>query len=154
MNILKSTVCLLRSIPKFCVCLSLFCAGQAFAQDPIRIAFIDPQSGTFAATGESGYLQLQFAADYFYNDKGGVLGGRKIEVIALDNKGSAADSQQQLRRAISEGMQFVVSGNGSAVASALSTAIERHNRRNPEQRVLFLNYAAVDPILTGADCSF
>jgi len=154
MNILKSTVCLLRYIPQFCLTLALFSGGQAFAQDPIRIAFIDPQSGTFAATGESGYLQLQFAADYFYNDKGGVLGGRKIEVIALDNKGSAADSQQQLRRAISDGIQFVVSGNGSAVASALSTAIERHNRRNPEQRVLFLNYAAVDPILTGADCSF
>ena len=46
------------------------------------------------------------------------------------------------------------SGNGSAVASALSTAIERHNRRNPDSQVLFINYAAVDPILTGADCNF
>lgn len=154
MNILKRTLYILRAVPRFLLLSAIVSSSQSFAQAPIRIAFIDPQSGTFAATGESGYLQLQFAADFIYNDKGGVLGGRKIEVIALDNKGSAADSQQQLRRAISEGIQFVVSGNGSAVASALSTAIERHNRRNPDQRVLFLNYAAVDPILTGADCSF
>lgn len=122
--------------------------------EPVRIAMIDPQSGAFAATGETAYLQLLFAADYFYNAHGGILGGRPIEVIALDNKASVADTQQQLRRAISQGIQYIVSGNGSAPASALSQAIERHNRRNPGQRVLFLNYAAVDPVLTGADCSF
>ncbi len=154
MNLFKSSTSTLRVIPLLTLAWTLSVASLANAQDPIRIAFIDPQSGTFAATGETGYLQLKFAADYFYNDHGGVLGGRPIEVIALDNKNSAADSQQQLRRAISEGIQIVYSGNGSAVASALSTAIERHNRRNPDQRVIFMNYAAVDPILTGADCSF
>ena len=154
MNLFKSSALSLRGIGLLSLFWALGTSPLATAQDPIRIAFIDPQSGTFAATGETGYLQLKFAADYFYNDHGGVLGGRQIEVIALDNKNSAADSQQQLRRAISEGIQIVYSGNGSAVASALSTAIERHNRRNPEQRVIFMNYAAVDPILTGADCSF
>jgi len=154
MNLLKSTVLTMRAIPLSIVAWTLSFSSVVNAQDPIRIAFIDPQSGTFAATGETAYLQLKFSADYFYNEHGGVLGGRPIEVIALDNKNSAADSQQQLRRAISEGIQIVYSGNGSAVASALSTAIERHNRRNPDQRVLFMNYAAVDPILTGADCSF
>ncbi|MEZ5528312.1 MAG: ABC transporter substrate-binding protein, partial [Gammaproteobacteria bacterium] len=99
--------------------------------EPVRIAMIDPQSGAFAATGETAYLQLLFAADYFYNAHGGILGGRPIEVIALDNKASVADTQQQLRRAISQGIQYIVSGNGSAPASALSQAIERHNRRNP-----------------------
>ncbi|MGJ8689168.1 MAG: branched-chain amino acid ABC transporter substrate-binding protein [Gammaproteobacteria bacterium] len=154
MNLLKSTVLTMRAIPLSIVAWMLSFSSVVTAQEPIRIAFIDPQSGTFAATGETAYLQLKFSADYFYNEHGGVLGGRPIEVIALDNKNSAADSQQQLRRAISEGIQIVYSGNGSAVASALSTAIERHNRRNPDQRVLFMNYAAVDPILTGADCSF
>ncbi|OGT72540.1 MAG: branched-chain amino acid ABC transporter substrate-binding protein [Gammaproteobacteria bacterium RIFCSPLOWO2_02_FULL_57_10] len=139
------------SAATFCA-IGLSCTAEA--QEPIKIAFIDPQSGTFAATGESGYMVLDFAADYFFNDKGGILGGRQFEVIALDNKNSAADSQLQLRRAISEGIQVVFSGNGSAVASALSTAIERHNRRNPDSQVLFINYAAVDPILTGADCNF
>ncbi|MDO9318556.1 MAG: branched-chain amino acid ABC transporter substrate-binding protein [Gammaproteobacteria bacterium] len=154
MTLLPSAVPRLRLLAQMATAFSLGVSGLAFAQEPIKIAFIDPQSGVFAATGESGYMVLDFAADYFYNDKGGVLGGRKFEVTALDNKNSAAESQLQLRRAISEGTQIVFSGNGSAVASALSTAIERHNRRNPESQVLFINYAAVDPILTGADCNF
>lgn len=154
MNILKNLVQSRQKIRTAVLLCSVLMPAGVFAQDPIKIAFIDPQSGTFAATGESGYLVLDFAADYFLNDKGGVLDGRKFEVIALDNKGSAADSQLQLRRAISDGIQIVFSGNGSAVASALSTAIERHNRRNPDHRVLFINYAAVDPVLTGADCNF
>lgn len=124
------------------------------AQEPIRLAFIDPQSGSFAATGNSAYQVLRFAADYYYNRRGGVLGGRPLEVVALDNKAAVADSQLQLRRAISEGMQYVISGQSSAVASALATGIERHNDRNPNARVLLLNYAAVDPLLTEDACSF
>lgn len=134
--------------------LSTALAAPAAAQEPLRLAYIDPLSGAFAATGESGYKVLAFAADHLFNSQGGVLGGRPLEIVALDNKGSAADSLLQLRRAIGEGIQVIVSGQSSAVASALSTAIERHNQRNPESRVLFLNYAAVDPLLTGADCSF
>jgi branched-chain amino acid transport system substrate-binding protein len=154
MKLLPSAVPRLHLLAQIATAFSLAFSGLALAQEPIKIAFIDPQSGVFAATGESGFMVLDFAADYFYNAKGGVLGGRKFEVTALDNKSSAAESQLQLRRAISEGTQIVFSGNGSAVASALSTAIERHNRRNPDSQVLFINYAAVDPILTGADCNF
>ena len=154
MKLLPSAVPRLRLLAQMATAFSLAFSSLALAQEPIKIAFIDPQSGVFAVTGESGFMVLDFAADYFYNDKGGVLGGRKFEVTALDNKSSAAESQLQLRRAISEGTQIVFSGNGSAVASALSTAIERHNRRNPDSQVLFINYAAVDPILTGADCNF
>ena len=154
MKLLPSAVPRLRLLAQMATAFSLAFSSLALAQEPIKIAFIDPQSGVFAVTGESGFMVLDFAADYFYNNKGGVLGGRKFEVTALDNKSSAAESQLQLRRAISEGTQIVFSGNGSAVASALSTAIERHNRRNPDSQVLFINYAAVDPILTGADCNF
>lgn len=154
MKLLPSALPRLRLLAQMATAFSLGFSSLTFAQEPIKIAFIDPQSGVFAATGESGFMVLDFAADYFYNDKGGVLGGRKFEVTALDNKNSAAESQLQLRRAISEGTQIVFSGNGSAVASALSTAIDRHNRRNPDSQVLFINYAAVDPILTGADCNF
>ena len=134
--------------------LSALLSPLVVAQEPIRIAFIDPQSGSFAATGNSAYRVLSFAAEHYYNSRGGVLGGRRLEVVALDNKAAVADAQLQLRRAISEGMPFVISGQSSAVASALSSGIERHNERNPESRVLFLNYAAVDPVLTEDACSF
>jgi branched-chain amino acid transport system substrate-binding protein len=127
-------------------------AGQA--QEPVRIAFIDPLSGSFASIGNNGLKQLQFAADYFYNARNGILNGRKIEIVPLDNKQSPTETQLQFRRAIGEGIQIIFQGNSSAVANTLSSAVDRHNRRNPDQEVLQINYSAVDPILTEENCSF
>ena len=129
-------------------------SGIAAAQDPIKIAFIDPLSGGFASIGNSGLKQLQFAADYFFNSRGGVLGGRKLEIVPLDNKQSPTDTQLQFRRAVSEDIRIIFQGNSSAVANTLNATIARHNRRNPGQEVLQINYSAVDPILTEAECSF
>ncbi|MFT4861188.1 MAG: branched-chain amino acid transport system substrate-binding protein [Pseudohongiellaceae bacterium] len=131
-------------------------AFNAAAQplEPVRLAFMDPLSGTFASVGNSGLKQLQFAADYFYNSKGGILGGRMIEILPLDNKQSPTETQIQFRRAVSEGIQIIFQGNSSAVANTLNSTISRHNRRNPDQEVLQINYSAVDPILTEEECSF
>ncbi|MDF2368362.1 branched-chain amino acid ABC transporter substrate-binding protein [Sneathiella sp.] len=134
-----------------------FAALSAFtaqAADTIKIAFIDPLSGPFAATGTNGYNQYQFAADVLVNQKGGVLGGQMFEVVGFDNKISPKESLVQLKRAIGEGIHFVVQGNSSGVAHALTDAIKKNNERNPEQRVLFMNYSAVDPALTNEDCNF
>lgn len=136
--------------------LSLAFAAQASAQqsEPVRIAFIDPLSGAFASIGSSGLTQLEFAADYFYNSKGGILGGRKIEIVPFDNKQSPTETQIQFRRAISEGIRIIFQGNSSAVANTLNDAISRYNRRNPGAEILHMNYSAVDPILTNEECSF
>lgn len=124
------------------------------AQQPVRIAFMDPLSGTFASIGNSGLKQLQFAVDYYYNSRGGILGGRMIEVLPLDNKQSPNETQLQFRRAVSEEIRIIFQGNSSAVANTLNQTISRHNRRNPGKEVLQINYSAVDPILTEDNCSF
>ena len=129
-------------------------SGVIQAQEPVRLAFMDPLTGAFASVGNSGLKQLQFAADYFYNSKGGILNGRMIEIVPLDNKQSPTESQLQFRRAVSEGIQYMFQGNGSAVANALNDTIKRHNRRNTGQEILQINYSAVDPILTEENCSF
>jgi len=129
-------------------------SGVIQAQEPVRLAFMDPLTGAFASVGNSGLKQLQFAADYFYNSQGGILNGRMIEIVPLDNKQSPTESQLQFRRAVSEGIQYIFQGNGSAVANALNDTIKRHNRRNPGQEILQINYSAVDPILTEENCSF
>ncbi|EGD02633.1 putative amino acid transporter exported protein, partial [Burkholderia sp. TJI49] len=49
---------------------------------------------------------------------------------------------------------FVAQGNSSAVAAALVGALDKQNARDPDSRMLFLNYSADDPALTGARCSF
>lgn len=128
-------------------------ASAAFAEN-IKIAFIDPLSGPFASTGTNGLHQFEFAADYMVNDKGGLLDGQKMEVLPFDNKVSPKESLIQLQVAIDQGARYVVQGNSSGVANALTEAIDKHNRRNPDSRVLFLNYAAVDPALTNDKCNF
>lgn len=128
-------------------------ASAAFAEN-IKIAFIDPLSGPFASTGTNGLHQFEFAADYMVNDKGGLLDGQKMEVLPFDNKVSPKESLIQLQVAIDQGARYVVQGNSSGVANALTEAIDKHNRRNPDSRVLFLNYAAVDPALTNDRCNF
>ncbi|WP_206378388.1 branched-chain amino acid ABC transporter substrate-binding protein [Sneathiella limimaris] len=134
--------------------LAVVSAFSANAADAIKIGFIDPLSGPFAATGTNGFSQYQYAADTLVNEKGGVLGGRKFEIIGYDNKISPKESLVQLKRAIGEGVHYIVQGNSSGVANALTDAINKHNRRNPDNRVLFLNYSAVDPALTNEKCNF
>ena len=128
-------------------------ASAAFAEN-IKIAFIDPLSGPFASTGTNGLHQFEFSADYQINQNGGVLGGTMFEVVGFDNKISPKESLIQLQVAIDQGIRFIVQGNSSGVANALTEAVDKHNRRNPDSRVLFLNYAAVDPALTNDKCNF
>ena len=131
------------SFRKPLLAISLGCAfiisSTSSAQEPVRIAFMDPLSGTFASIGNTGKTILEFAADYFYNSKGGILGGRMIEIVPLDNKQSPTETQLQFRRAISDDLHIIFQGNSSAVASTLSQTISRHNRRNPKQEVLQIN---------------
>jgi len=128
-------------------------AGAAMAEN-VKIAFIDPLSGPFASTGSNGLSQYEFAAEALVNAKGGVLDGQNFEIVPFDNKISPKESLIQLQVAIDQGIRYVVQGNSSGVAHALTDAIEKHNRRNPDDRVLYLNYAAVDPALTNDDCNF
>jgi branched-chain amino acid transport system substrate-binding protein len=134
--------------------LSLIVGATAAFADNIKIAFIDPLSGPFASTGTNGLHQYEFAADYLVNDKGGLLDGQKIEIVAFDNKVSPKESLILLQVAIDQGIHYIVQGNSSGVANALTEAVEKHNKRNPDSRVLFLNYAAVDPALTNDKCNF
>ena len=127
-------------------------APAATSQDAIRIAYIDPLSGPFAATGENGLNQFRYAADAI-NKAGGVL-GRKLELVPLDNKVSPQESLIQLKKVTGDGIPFVFQGNSSGVAHAISDAVQKHNERNPAGRVLYLNYSAVDPALTNDKCHY
>ncbi len=134
------------------VCATYLRHGIAQSNEPIRLASIDPQSGMLALSGDATFKYTQFGV-HRANAKGGAL-GRKLEITAFDNKANAQESVLQLRAAIDQGVRFIVQGNGTHVALALIEAIEKHNRRNPGQEVMFINIAAVDPVLTNAKCSF
>ena len=122
------------------------------AQETIKIAFIDPLSGGAASTGEAGLKTYQFIADQL-NTKGGVL-GRRIEIVGYDNKLNPQESLVQLQKAIDAGIRIITQGNGSGVAAAITDFVAKYNDRNPGKEVLYLNYAAVDPVLTNEKCNF
>ncbi len=121
------------------------------AQD-VKIAFIDPLTGPFAPVGNNQLKSLQFAVDLANKEKWG--GALTLHVEGFDNKGSPQESIAQLNSAIDRGYRFVVQGDGSGAAAALIDAINKHNQRNPDKRVLFLNHGALDPDFTNSKCSF
>ena len=123
---------------------------------PIKLALIESLSGSFANTGEAVFRNLVLAIERV-NARGGVptaQGRRPLVLERYDNKGQTEESLSMLRAAIDSGCQFVLQGNSSAVAAVLIDAINKHNARDPRRRVIFLNYSAVDPILTNELCSF
>ena len=123
---------------------------------PIRLALIESLSGSFANTGEAVARNLVWAIERV-NARGGVktaAGPRPLLLERFDNKGQTEESLAMLRAAIDKGCRVIVQGNSSAVAAVLIDAINKHNEREPERRVVFLNYSAVDPILTNELCSF
>lgn len=134
--------------------LALTLSAAAGLAENVKIAFIDPLSGPFASTGVNGLHQYEFAAETLVNAKGGVLDGDMFEIVGFDNKISPKESLIQLQVAIDQGIRYIAQGNSSGVANALTDAIKKHNKRNPDDRVLFLNYSAVDPALTNDKCNF
>ncbi len=124
----------------------------ALADDTIKIGYVDPLSGGGASIGQIGLNQLKFIADDV-NAKGGVI-GKKIEVIGYDNKLSPQVTLVQVQKAIDEGVQIIVQGNGSAVGAAVESFVAKYNERNPGKAVVYLNYAAIDPSLTNQNCSY
>ncbi|WP_343660905.1 branched-chain amino acid ABC transporter substrate-binding protein [Ralstonia sp.] len=136
---------------------ALSCAPLAYAVDPapIKVAFIDQLSGPLSNVGEQFLANLKLGIDDANAQPQGVLNGARYELSTYDNKLSAQDSLSALQSAIDAGAKIVFTGgSGSSVVAAMVDAATKHNERNPTKRVLIINYASIDPDLTGAHCSF
>jgi branched-chain amino acid transport system substrate-binding protein len=124
-------------------------------QAPIKLAMIEGFSGGNANGGEAVFRNLVWAVERV-NARGGVKtreGARALRLDRYDSKGQIEEALSTLKSAIDDGARVVLQGNSSAVAAAVIEAVNRHNEREPNRRVVFLNYAAVDPILTNEKCS-
>ena len=152
----------------------LFCAAPLFAQpaakpaaakpapaaaapaatkgQTVRVAFIDPLSGTFGNVGQNILNEWQFIAERYGGDKNPA--GVKFQFVPFDGKSAPQDSLSALKSATDQGIRYIIQGNGSAVAGALVDAVNKYNERNPGKELIYLNYAAVDPALTNEKCSF
>jgi branched-chain amino acid transport system substrate-binding protein len=126
-------------------------SAMAVQAQSVKIAFMDPLSGPFANVGQNQLKSWQFIADYF-NKKDPK--GPQFEIVSFDNKGSPQESLNTLKAATDQGIRYVTQGNGSGAAAAILDAVQKHNDRNPGKEILYLNYAAVDPVLTNEKCSY
>jgi branched-chain amino acid transport system substrate-binding protein len=125
---------------------------SAQAAETIKIAYTDPLSGPFAQIGDQNLAQLQYIIDYI-NSKGGAL-GRKFELVSFDNKSQPSEALLALKTITDQNIPIVMQCAGSNIAAALIDAVEKHNARNPDNRVVYLNCGAVATELTNEKCSF
>ena len=127
--------------------------ARTVAAQVVKIAYLDPLSGPFAAVGQNILRHFQFAAEAV-SDRQLAGPGIRFEIVPFDTKGSPQEALTLLRAVADQGIRYVAQGQGSHVAIPLSEAIARNNERNPAQSMVFLNYAAIDPDLTNGKCNF
>jgi len=156
MTIITTMKRCLPALLGLCTLAGVNAATPAQSLAPVRIGMIDGLSGAFSNAGEAVQRNLQIAIDRV-NARGGVRlpdGNHPLQLSSFDNKQGVEDSLTALKHVTDQHIPFIVQGNSSAVALALVDAINKHNQRAPDNRVLFLNYSAVDPALTNEKCSY
>ena len=129
-------------------------ATGALAQkgETVKIAMIEGLSGPFANVGQNQLKSWQLVTEKLSGAKNAA--GVKFEVVGMDSKSSPQEALNLLKAASDQGFRYVTQGNGSNVAVPLADAVAKHNERNPGKEIIYLNYAAVDPVLTNEKCSY
>ncbi|WP_076592977.1 ABC transporter substrate-binding protein [Herminiimonas arsenitoxidans] len=91
----------------------------AFAADPIKIGLVTALSGQSAQAGEAIARGLSVAIDEI-NAKGGLLGGRKIELVRRDDEGNPAKGVIAARELIyKEKVSVIFGGLDTPVSMAM-----------------------------------
>jgi branched-chain amino acid transport system substrate-binding protein len=136
--------------------MGLISAGMAvrpaLAQDTIKIGYVDPFSGPFASGGDE-FLKVFAYILAKVNADGGAL-GKKFEIVPFDDKLQPAEALIALKSITDQNIPFVMQCTGSNVGAALVDAVSKHNARNPDNRILYLNCGALATELTNEQCDF
>jgi branched-chain amino acid transport system substrate-binding protein len=100
-------------------------AGPALAADPIKIGHVAALSGASAQSGEAITRGLQVAIDEI-NAKGGLLGGRKLELVQRDDESNPPKGLIAARELISrEKVAAIFGGIDTPVAMAMVPILNR-----------------------------
>jgi branched-chain amino acid transport system substrate-binding protein len=141
-----------RIISGLVLAISVLCARPGMAADTIKIAYVDPFSGPFASGGDE-FLKIFKVLFDRVNAKGGAL-GRQFELVPFDDKLQPAEALIALKSVTDQNIPFVMQCTGSNVGAALIDGVSKHNARNPDNRVLYLNCGALATELTNEKCDF
>jgi branched-chain amino acid transport system substrate-binding protein len=126
--------------------------GTAHAQNTIKVMYTDPLSGPFAQVGDQNLQQFKYIIDYI-NGRGGAL-GKKFELVSFDNKSQPSEALLALKSATDQNIPVIMQCSGSNIAAALIEGVDKHNERNPTNRIVYINCGAVATELTNEKCSY
>lgn len=130
----------------------LLWGAPAVAQETIKVAVIEPLSGSLAINGTDVLERFRFLFDQV-NARGGA-GGRKFDVKGYDNGFDVEKTAQQMRRAADDGVSFVIHGIGPQHADAVRNFIIRHNERNPGKEMAYLAHSSGSNNLSNSKCMY
>src|SRR6201995_663713 len=116
--------------------ISFALAGNASAEDKVKIGVIFPMTGNAASAGVHGKAGLEVAMDIINNahpelgnfplaKNAGLagLGGAKIELVFADNQGSPATGQNQALRLVTEEKVVAMTGSYQSGITLTTSAI-------------------------------
>jgi len=115
----------------------------ALGADPIKVGLMLPYSGTFAKLGEN----ITFAVEMLLEEKGGMLGGRPIEFVKLDDESDPAKAPENTNRLVSRDEVDVIIGTvHSGVQMGMIPVVK-------ESGTLLISPNAGAGAMTGALCA-
>jgi branched-chain amino acid transport system substrate-binding protein len=120
-------------------------SGAAFAQSapPLKVGFMLPATGTFAALG----TMIENGFKLYVNDQGGKLAGREIQYFKVDDESDPAKATDNVNKLIKRDQVDVLVGTvHSGVALAMAKAAKESNT------LLIIPNAGAD-VITGAMCA-
>jgi len=95
--------------------------APAPAKEPIKIGLQAPITGEYAYEGE-GFVKVVELLVEQINEKGGILGGRKIEIVKCDDVGKPDESSKCANQLVSAGVKAVI-GSYSSTCTEPASAI-------------------------------
>lgn len=132
-------------------CAFAFIPGSVFAET-LKIALIESLSGPSAGSGKFYQDAATFSVERL-NARGG-FNGVPIELIALDNAGNSSTASDKVKEAIERGAHIIVQAGASFISGQISEDVRKHNVRNPQKPVIYLNMGGEAFELTGQKCNF
>ena len=116
----------------------------ALGETPLKLGWIDPFTGTYAALGTSQLNGAKMAAEEI-NKKGGVL-GRELKIFAEDSAANVGQATEKLNRLVDQQqVDFTAGGVSSAEAAAMSHAANLKSK-------LYIAVGGHVDTITGKDC--
>ena len=118
------------------------------SSEPVKIGAISPNTGNLAAYGEAVTNGIKMAVEEI-NAKGGVLGGRPLEVVAyMDDKGDSTEGANAFNKLVSDGVSAILGSVTSGVTAGLGTLA------NQEGMLLLTPTATADTVTEGLPTVF